>query len=582
MPDISEIMDLIKIAQKNKSYADRFCNLQSYLARELIEKKNYRDAYKIVSSVFTTNVGFKSDAEFLSGWLALRYLNKPKLALQHFNSFNKIVKTPISKSRGLYWLARSYEANANIAEAKKLFALASSQYQYTFYSQMSAIEIDKKTISLPSSVNLEKYNESSTSYLKSSDIAQATLLMSKHGSTCLADAYIKSMINNALDRDERINILAFLNNNLNSTHYISHAAKNAMQKNIFVQKLAYPTPYKLANAPVERPLIYGVIKQESVFDRHAISKANAKGLMQLINITACETAKQLNVRCRVSKLTSDPAYNIKLGSSHLKHLIKKYEGSYILAIAAYNAGVHNVDKWLKTYGDPRKMTNVRNILDWLELIPFYETRNYVQRVLENVQVYRTIIEKNNTFNLKKDLLNIDLSNNWSQLMNKLSIGDIAPDFSSTISVNGKANKNISLSDFKDKFIILYFYPKDSTPGCTLEAKGFNSLLADFKKLDAEVIGISKDDIASHDKFSKKYNLEFPLISDKNSKISEDYGVWQEKSLFGKKYMGITRSTFLIGKDNKIVYVWSNVSVLGHAGAVLNKLEEVTNETHKKS
>ncbi|MDC0864507.1 thioredoxin-dependent thiol peroxidase [Rickettsiaceae bacterium] len=178
------------------------------------------------------------------------------------------------------------------------------------------------------------------------------------------------------------------------------------------------------------------------------------------------------------------------------------------------------------------------------------------------------------------MLGIGLSKNEKKLiMSKLSLGDVAPDFSSSISVSN-SHKKIKLSELKGKFVVLYFYPKDSTPGCTLESKGFNSLLPEFKKLGAEVIGISKDDITSHDQFSKKHKLEFALASDENGKICENYGVWEEQSFLGKKYMGITRATFLIGKDGKIVHIWPNVSVIGHASAVLDKLKEIQNETHK--
>lgn len=153
----------------------------------------------------------------------------------------------------------------------------------------------------------------------------------------------------------------------------------------------------------------------------------------------------------------------------------------------------------------------------------------------------------------------------------LTIGATAPDFSMAIS----ENNNISLSDLKGKFIVLYFYPKDDTPGCTVEAGGFNKLKPEFEKANAIIIGVSKDDLNSHDKFKKKYCLEFDLASDANSDTCEKYSVWGEKSMFGKKYMGITRATFLIDQEGKIAYIWPKVQVIGHASDVLNKIKKLT-------
>jgi peroxiredoxin Q/BCP len=155
-------------------------------------------------------------------------------------------------------------------------------------------------------------------------------------------------------------------------------------------------------------------------------------------------------------------------------------------------------------------------------------------------------------------------------MSDLIIGDKAPDFA----VNIADDNILTLKKLAGKFVVLYFYPKDSTPGCTVEARDFNSSLSEFKALGAEVIGVSKDDLKSHDKFRDKHNLQFDLGSDIEGKMCADYGVWAEKSMFGKKYMGITRATFLISPEGKIAYIWPKVSVMGHAKAVINKLKDL--------
>lgn len=149
----------------------------------------------------------------------------------------------------------------------------------------------------------------------------------------------------------------------------------------------------------------------------------------------------------------------------------------------------------------------------------------------------------------------------------LQIGDNAPDFSMKIA----QDKEVKLAELQGKFIVLYFYPRDDTPGCTIEAGDFNKLKPEFEKLNAVIIGVSKDDLTSHDKFKSKYCLEFNLASDANSDTCEKYGVWSEKSMFGKKYMGVDRATFLIDKEGKIAYVWPKVQINGHAKEVLEKI-----------
>ena len=155
-------------------------------------------------------------------------------------------------------------------------------------------------------------------------------------------------------------------------------------------------------------------------------------------------------------------------------------------------------------------------------------------------------------------------------MKELQIGDVAPDFNVAIA----EDKNISLSDLSGKYVVLYFYPKDSTPGCTSQAKDFNALLPEFKKLDVEVIGVSKDSLKSHDKFKDLYDLQFHLGSDIDCDLCKDYGAWAQKSMFGKKYMGINRTTFLIDKVGKIAYIWPKVKVKGHVQEVLEQIRDL--------
>ena len=151
----------------------------------------------------------------------------------------------------------------------------------------------------------------------------------------------------------------------------------------------------------------------------------------------------------------------------------------------------------------------------------------------------------------------------------LSIGDKAPNFSMPSDNNG----TVSLADYAGKLLVLYFYPKDDTPGCTKEAIGFSELKAEFNKLGADILGISKDTAAKHDKFIAKHDLTVRLGSDEDGKMIEDYGVWVEKNMYGKKYMGIERATYLIGPNGIILEIWRKVRVKNHVEAVLTALKQ---------
>jgi peroxiredoxin Q/BCP len=155
----------------------------------------------------------------------------------------------------------------------------------------------------------------------------------------------------------------------------------------------------------------------------------------------------------------------------------------------------------------------------------------------------------------------------------LQVGKKAPAFNLASSDGGK----VKLSDFADKVVVLYFYPRDNTPGCTVEAEGFRDVYPDLKELGAVVLGVSKDSIESHCKFRDKYKLNFPLLSDPDGKALEAYGAWGEKVLYGKKSMGVIRSTVLIGTDGKVVKHWPKVSVKGHADAVLAEVRKLVEE-----
>ncbi len=396
---LTHITELFRLGKKFDNHHEAWTKLQLYYVREFIWHKNFNVAYRLLSIPFAQTTIDKMEVQWLSGWIALNFLKKPSLALAHFEQFKQFAKRPISMARALYWLGRTYEALGKKSEALRLYNEASA-YSYCFYGQISLLELKKDKIILPTKPKIEEKHKISA---ENKDIVKCIKFLFEHDNVALANNYLEHAIG-LMDKSESLHMINILNKHNKNINHRTNIGKVALWNDIFIQELAFPTPFKIKHKHVSAELAYAIMRQESVFDQYAISKANATGLMQLIEATACATAKQLNIKCNVKKLVTNPDYNILLGTYHLKQLLKEYQNSYILTMASYNTDPKNVKIWLNIFGDPRRMKNVRDVINWIELIPFHETRNYVQRVLENMQVYSIIINKNNKLFIKNYLL----------------------------------------------------------------------------------------------------------------------------------------------------------------------------------
>ncbi|WP_410521457.1 transglycosylase SLT domain-containing protein [Candidatus Tisiphia endosymbiont of Parasteatoda lunata] len=394
----SQSIALFKKVKQDKRHSAYWARVQSYYAREFIDQKDFASSYKIISMPITVDPEHVREAQWLSGWLALRFLHKPDIALSHFNKFMKVAAKPLSVSRGQYWLARTYEAKGDKEQANKFYHMA-SKYSHSFYGQLANIELNKRHFILPQKPTSTKHNN------ENSEIIRAIKYLTKYGKHDLALLYAKTAIEKSSTPSKIVLITDIISTKGNIYHTVD-VAKTACQHHTFIKDYAFPTPHTKAvkNTPLEPALTYSIIRQESVFNQHAISTAKAKGLMQLTDTAAYDTAKSVGCKCHIKKLTLDPKYNIMLGTNHFKEYLQLYNGNYLLAIAAYNAGPCRITRWINLFGDPRDFKNLRQIIDWIELIPYAETRNYTQRVLENLQVYRSIISKNNNLKLEQDLL----------------------------------------------------------------------------------------------------------------------------------------------------------------------------------
>ena len=330
-------------------------------------------------------------AEWMSGWIALSFLDDPLLAKDHFENFYNNVGYPISTARGAYWLGRTYKKLGNKDLSTKWFKEA-SKYLTTYYGQLSFIELDpNKDFELTKETDIKK--EYRNSFFKK-DIVKLVYLLDELNEDKYTKNILRHLANDDVENGSEA-LAAELATNIERFDFAIQVSKIASYEKRFHNKYNYPiisTPKYINGRKIpESAFILSIIRQESEFDLSANSHAGAKGLMQLMPYTAKLVAKQAKLPYSKSRLTSDPEYNINLGSHYIAGLILEYDGTYPFAIAAYNAGPKRVKYWKKINKNPQK--NQINFVDWIELIKFKETRNYVQRVLENYNVYRYILEQ---------------------------------------------------------------------------------------------------------------------------------------------------------------------------------------------
>ena len=364
---------------------------RAILSRSLIYKKKYALAYKVASNHSLSEGTEFAEAEWLSGWIAFIFLQDTNLALEHFKNFYNNVGYPISLSRGAYWLGRSYKKIKNNQKSDEWFKEA-AKYLNTYYGQLAFLEINPQ-----GDFSLKDQVSPSEKYIKEfnkNPLIRTVKLLKELDKTKHTKDFIKHLAQLDVEKGSEITA-GNLAVEIGRYDFAIQVAKQASYEKRFFNDLNYPiipTP-KIVNqkSMPKSELILAVIRQESEFDQKANSYAGAKGLMQLMTYTAKLVAKQAKLPYVKSKLKSDPDYNIKLGSFYLAGLLEDYEGSYPFALAAYNAGPKRVKYWKKINGNPQK--GKVDYIDWIELIKFKETRNYVQRVLENINVYRYILNK---------------------------------------------------------------------------------------------------------------------------------------------------------------------------------------------
>ncbi len=389
----SSVEILLKV-KNSKDYLvrpDKWWIEREIISRSLIYKKKYELAYKISSNHSISEGPEFAAAEWMSGWIALSFLNDPLLAKDHFENFYNNVGYPISVARGAYWLGRTYKKLGYEELSNKWFTEASN-YLTTYYGQLAFMELDPNAnFELSKDIEIKKEYRN---YFFKKEIVKIIYLLDELDEDKYTKHMLRHIANDNVESGSEV-LAAELATNINRFDFAIQISKIASYEKRFHNKYNYPiisTPKYINGRKIpESAFILSIIRQESEFDLSANSHAGAKGLMQLMPYTAKLVAKQAKLPYSRSRLTTDPEYNINLGSHYIAGLILEYDGAYPFAVAAYNAGPKRVRYWKKINKNPQK--NQINYVDWIELIKFKETRNYVQRVLENYNVYRYILEQ---------------------------------------------------------------------------------------------------------------------------------------------------------------------------------------------
>ena len=369
------------------------------ITRDLIYKKDYSLAYKVASNNFLSEGPEFAEAEWLSGWLALRFLDNPDTAIEHFENFYKNVGYPISLARGAFWLGMAHEKAGNKEKSKKYFK-DGSLFTNTYYGQLSFNKIN-----FGEDFKLVKEFKHSKDYEKEFNkniLIRHVRLLKELDETKFSKDIIKHLATINIEKGSEV-LAAKLASEVDRYDYSIQISKSASYEKRFINSYNYPvieTPKSIKTKIMpNQELILAIIRQESEFDSRANSYVGARGMMQLMPATAKLVSKRIKINYNKRALTSDPNYNIKLGTYYFNMLLEDYNGVYPFAIAAYNAGPNRVKTWKKKYGDPSK--NQIDFIDWIELIRFKETRNYVQRVIENINVYKYILNNNSSIKIDK-------------------------------------------------------------------------------------------------------------------------------------------------------------------------------------
>jgi soluble lytic murein transglycosylase-like protein len=351
------------------------------LARRLIDLGEATTAYRVVREAAPpANPYYRAEFHFMTGWIALRFLNDPSAALAHFARIDEGSTDPIVRARAAYWRGRAAEAGGQFAEMRAQYE-AAARYSTAYYGQLANARLGLGEIALRSPPP-EPMPGTTGELVHAADILYA---IGEH------DLAVSFMTDLAKESNDVASVAAVgqVSARYSDAQTMMLIGKTALARGMAMDQYAFPDVgvplYRAIGPQLDRCIVYSIVRTESGFNQRDKSPAKAVGLMQVTPEAGRDTAKRFGVAYDWNRLVSDPVYNTQMGAAEVGALLKEYRGSYVMAFAGYNAGRGRVAEWVAKHGDPRDPKV--DAVDWVERIPFAETRNYVQRVMENLQVY---------------------------------------------------------------------------------------------------------------------------------------------------------------------------------------------------
>ena len=371
------------------------------VARELLDIRDHQNAYRIArETVPPFKENYRIDHEFTAGWIALRFLGQPAKALEHFARIQSHTMHPTSLARGEYWMGRALEAMGRTSQARAHYE-AAARYSTAYYGQLARSRLGLRDVVVRSVPELSGEQRAA---FRNVDIVRAFEILYAIDERELVLVMAADLTEASADLGTMVMLghIARENKDARAMLYVGRAG---IARGLPVEAFAFPEigipKFTSIGTEVDRGLVYAIARQESAFNQRAISTAKAMGLMQVTPAAGRYIAKRNGVTFDLKRLQSDPVYNTQMGAAELGDLVNDYRGSYLLAFVGYNAGRGRVRDWVARYGDPRNPQV--DAIDWAERIPFSETRNYVQRVMENMQVFRARFGNGNRLTIEADL-----------------------------------------------------------------------------------------------------------------------------------------------------------------------------------
>jgi len=399
---VNDVVELLIRLPKNIQFPEKWWKVRHLYAREMLKKREYSDAYNLVKNhnLVKKNKDFW-EAEWTAGWIALRFMDRPIEAFKRFNNLYNNVRQPVTLARASYWAAMAAEAMGDKDLALKWYRI-SIKYPIFFYGQLAIhkhrildpFDSRNDTI-LPKEPEVTKYDMVT---LSKSQPLQIAFILHNIGQKDSASDLIKALV---IESKTKTHIAAIMNfvKNMGDKGLEVDISRAASKKDVFFIRDKFQMVDEISDDEYA-PLVHAIVKQESGFAPMAVSRVGAIGFMQIMPDTAKLVAKDLGIRYSKWKLSRDIKYNVRLGSFYIKKLIDRFDGSELLAVAAYNAGPNNAQRWIKEFYDPRETQDLDKVVDWIELITYSETRNYVQRITENLIVYKYLMSRKNYDSVK--------------------------------------------------------------------------------------------------------------------------------------------------------------------------------------